>query len=242
MRAGGPRSPAGDQTLCGVYYGVVTQNKDTDKGLARVKVKLPWLDNSDSDQAFWAQLSTPMAGDKFGFYCLPDVGDTVAVMFIAGDINHPVVLGGVWNKTDKTPEDNANGKNDFRGYRSRQGSRVILDDSSPGKVLIADKTNKNVVAVGSFSKGGDGPNASDVPKPGDAGSSGVLVAAMDGKLNVTCKNGKLTVTAQMAVKVQAQNAVEMKAGGDLTFDGGMTQVTASAPANLDGSSTKIGPG
>src|SRR5262249_4880739 len=110
MRAGTPRSPAGDQTLCGGYYGVVTQNKDTDQGLARIKVKLPWLDNSDSDQAYWAQLSTPMAGDKFGFYTLPDVGDTVALMFIAGDINFPVVLGGVWNKTDKTPEENGNGK------------------------------------------------------------------------------------------------------------------------------------
>jgi uncharacterized protein involved in type VI secretion and phage assembly len=241
VRAGGPRTPTQDGGLCGIYYGVVTQNKDTDKGLARVKVKLPWLDNSDSDQAYWAQLSTPMAGDKFGFYTLPDVGDTVAVMFIAGDINYPVVLGGVWSKTDKTPEDGGGGKNDFRGYRSRAGSRIIMDDSSNSKVVMADKTNKNVVAVGAFAKSGDGPNASDVPRPGDAGSGGVLVAAMDGKMNITCKNGKLTVTAQMAVKVQAQNAVEMKAGADLTFDGGMTQVIASSPANLDGSSTKIGP-
>ena len=239
MRAGGPRQASGDQTLCGIYYGVVTQNKDTDKSLARVKVKLPWLDNSDQDQAFWAQLSTPMAGDQFGFYCLPDVGDVVAVMFIAGDINHPVVLGGVWSKTDKTPEDNGNGKNDFRGYRSRAGSRVVLDDSSNGKVILTDKTDKNVVAVGSFSKGGDGANASEPPKPGGAGSSGVLVAAMDGKLNINCPSGKLTVSG-MSVKINAQNNVEMKAGGDLTVDGMMTQVVASMNGNFDGSQAKIG--
>ena len=241
MRAGGPRQPSGDQTLCGVYYGVVTQNKDDDKGLARVKVKLPWLDNGDQDQAFWAQLSTPMAGDKMGFYTLPDVDDVVAVMFIAGDINHPVVLGGIWSKTDATPENNSGGKNDFRGYRSRTGSRVIMNDSSQSAVVLADKTNKNVVAVGSFSPGGSGDNSTQLPKPSDAGSGGVLVAAMDGKLNITCPKGKLTVTAQMAVKVQAQNPVEMKAGADLTFDGGMVQVVASAPANFDGSQTKIGP-
>ena len=167
-------------------------------------------------------------------------GDTVALMFIGGDINFPVVLGGVWNKTDKTPEDNANGKNDFRGYRSRAGSRVVLDDSSNGKVMLADKTNKNVVAVGKFAKGGDGDNASDIPRPSDAGSGGVLVAAMDGKLNITCKNGKLTATGTQ-IKVQAQNAVEMKSGADLIFDGGMTQVVASGNANFDGSNTKIGP-
>src|SRR5262249_60948242 len=149
------------------------ENKDTEKGLARVKVSLKWLDNGAQDQAHWAALSTPMAGDKCGFYTIPDVGDTVAVMFIAGDINYPVVLGGVWNKTDKSPEENGNGKNDFRGYRSRAGSRVILDDSSNSKVMLADKTNKNVVAVGSFSKGGDGPNAAEAHKPGRAGSGGV---------------------------------------------------------------------
>ena len=238
MRAGGPRQPSGDPTLPGVYYAVVTQNKDEEKGICRIKVKFPWL--GGDDQSWWAQLSTPMAGDKFGFYTLPDVGDTVAVMFIAGDINHPVVLGGIWNKVDKPAEDGGDGKNDFRGYRSRAGSRLVLDDSSNGKVMLADKTNKNVVAVGKFAKGGDGPNASDIPRPGDAGSGGVLVAAMDGKLNITCKNGKLTATG-LQVKVQGQNAVEMKAGADLIFDGGMTQVIASAPGNFDGSNTKIGP-
>ena len=240
MRAGGPRQPSGDQTLVGIYYAVVTQNKDTEKGLARVRVKLPWLDNSDQDQTYWAQLSTPMAGNNYGFYTAPDVGDTVAVMFIAGDINYPVVLGGVWSKTDKTPEDGGGGKNDFRGFKSRAGSRLIMDDSSDGKVVLSDKTNQNVVAVGKFSKGGDGPNASNIPKPSDAAGSGIVIAAMGGKMNITCKNGKLTATG-MNVKVQAQMAVEIKAGADLTFDGGMTTVTASAPANFDGSNAKVGP-
>ncbi len=240
MRAGGPRQSTGDPTMCGVYYGVVTQNKDEEKGIARIKIKLPWLDNGDQDQTQWAILSTPMAGDKFGFYYLPDVGDMVAVMFIAGDINYPVILGGVWNKPDKTPEENGNGKNDFRGYRSRAGSRVILDDSSNGKVLIVDKTNKNVVAVGSFSKGGDGANAQAVPAPGGAGSSGVVSAAKDGKLNITCKNGKLKVSG-MQIKIHAKNAIEMKAGDDMTFDSLATAVSASSPFNGDGSSVKIGP-
>ena len=239
MRAGGPRKASADNTQFGVHYGIVCQNQDPDK-LGRIKIRLPWLDGGDTDQMHWAQLVTPMAGDKFGWYTLPDVGDTVAVMFIGGDINHPVVLGGVWNKTDKPAEDGGDGKNDFRGYRSRAGSVVILDDSSNGKVVLADKTAKNVVAVGKFAKSGDGPNASDVPRPGDAGSGGVLVAAMDGKLNITCKNGKLKAEG-LQVKVAAQNAVEMKSGADLIFDGGMTQVIASAPANMDGSNTKIGP-
>jgi phage baseplate assembly protein gpV len=238
MRPGGPRSLSGDMTLVGVYYGVVVQNKDDEKKLARIKVKLPWLDNGDTDQTQWAQLATPMAGGEFGWYALPDVGDVVAVMFIAGDIRHPVVLGGVWSKTDTPPEDNANGKDDFRGYRSRSGNRVLLDDSSNSKVVLADKTNKNVVGVGAFAKGGDGPNASAPPKPGGAGGGGVTVSAMDGALKVNCPNGKLTVKAP-TIKLDGKTSIDLK-GGEVSLEGSAQgAVSASGAGNFTGSKVKI---
>ena len=74
---------------------VVVQNKDPDN-LDRVKVRLPWLDHGDTDQTHWAQLVTPMEGDKFGWYALPDIDDVVVVMFIGGDISQPIILGGVY--------------------------------------------------------------------------------------------------------------------------------------------------
>ncbi len=238
MRPGGPRSVSGDMTLVGVYYAVVVQNKDEEKGLARVKVKLPWLDNGDTDQTQWAQLATPMAGKEFGWYTLPDIGDVVAVMFLSGNIQHPVVLGGVWSKTDLPPEDNANGKVDFRGYRSRQGNRVILDDSSNSKVVLVDKTNKNVVAVGSFSKGGDGPNASEPPKPGGAGAGGVSISAMDGGVKINCPKGKLTVKAPTIV-LDGKTAIEIQ-GGEISLEGSASgAISASGAGNFDGSKIKI---
>ena len=161
-------------------------------------------------------------------------------MFIAGDIGVLVVLGGVWSKTDATPKNNSDSKNDFRGYRSRSGSRMILDDSSNGKVVFADKTNKNVLSVGKFASGGSGDNASGPPKPAGAGAGGVILAAMDGKLNITCKNGKLSVQG-LQIKMTAKTDVLMKATGDLTLEGAMTSVTSSSPGDYDGASTKIGP-
>jgi hypothetical protein len=239
MSSGGPRTATGDMTLYGVYYAVVTQNKDEEKGIARIKVRLPWLDNGDKDQTFWAQLATPMSGDKFGWYTLPDVGDVVAVMFLAGDIRSPIVLGGIWSKTDTPPEDNANGKDDFRGYRSRQGHRVILDDSSNGKVVLVDKTNKNVAAVGAFGKGGDGPNATEPPKPAGAGSAGVTISAMDGPLKVNCPKGTLKVRA-LGVKVNAKNGVEIHSKGEMTLEASaIGQVGASGAGNFDGSKTNL---
>jgi phage baseplate assembly protein gpV len=239
MSSGGPRSSTEATTLYGVYYGVVTQNKDEEKSLARIKVRFPWLDQGDKDQAHWAQLATPMSGDKFGWYTLPDVGDVVAVMFLGGDISSPVVLGGVWSRTDKPPEDNANGNGDFRGYRSRQGSRVLLDDSASSKVVLADKTNKNVAAVGAFGKGGDGPNASEPPKPPGAGDGGVTISAMDGAMQINCPNGTLKVSAK-GIKINAKNGVDIAATGDLTLQGGsQATVGATGAGNFDGSQNKI---
>jgi len=228
-------------TLFGVYYGVVTQNKD-EENKARIKIRLPWLDHGDTDQTHWAVLAAPMAGPKMGWYTLPDVDDVVAVMFIAGDICHPVVLGGVWSSKDKPPEEGGDGKNDFRGYRSRSGGRVVMDDSSKGKVYFSDKTDKNVVVVGSFEKGGSGNNAKAAPEPaavnGPAGKSGVCIATEDGEMNITAK-GKLKVTGMHIEITSKTEHVEIKAKADCTFEGGMGNLNGGPDVKAAGSQTKI---
>jgi len=95
VRSGGPRQDTKDKTQYGLHYGVVVQNKDPD-GLSRIKVKLPWLDQGDTDQTHWAQLPSPMEGNKFGWYTLPDIEDAVVVMFVAGD-DDAVSFDGAWN-------------------------------------------------------------------------------------------------------------------------------------------------
>jgi len=241
MRAGGPRVGTSDMTLYGVYYGVVTQNKD-DESKARIKIRLPWLDHGDTDQTHWAVLAAPMSGAKMGWYTLPDVGDVVAVMFINGDVNSPVVLGGVWSKTDKPPEEGGDGKNDFRGYRSRAGARVIMDDSSKGKVYFSDKSDKNVVVVGSFEKGGSGGNAKAAPTAdavnGPAGKSGVCIATEDGDMTISVK-GKLTISAMHIELTSKQDNVEIKAKKDCTLEGGMGNLNGGPDVKAAGSKTKI---
>jgi uncharacterized protein involved in type VI secretion and phage assembly len=218
----------------------VVQNKDPD-GLNRIKVKLPWLDNGDTDQSNWAQLLTQMEGDKFGNHCLPDINDAVAVMFMSGDITQPVIVGGVWSTPDFSPETNEDGKNNFRGYRSRSGHRMILDDSSKVKVVVADKTTKNMIGVGTFDKDGAGPNVCQIYKPPMSGDTGVSISTMEGKMNITCKDGTLKITAQQNIKVNVLTTVELKAGTELKIDGqSTTKITSTSPSNYDASTCNIG--
>jgi uncharacterized protein involved in type VI secretion and phage assembly len=199
VRAGGPKQDSLDATQYGLHYGVVAQNKDDEQGLSRIKVKLPWLDHGDTDQTHWAQLQTPMEGNKFGWYVLPDIEDAVVVMFIAGDSSQPVVLGGVWSKPDNSPEPNEDGKNNFRGYRSRSGHRLILDDTDKTKVVIADKTTKNMIGIGNFAKAGAGPNICAVYKPPMSGDTGVAVSSLEGTMEITCNEGTFKITAEQNI-------------------------------------------
>jgi len=240
MRAGGPAKDSLGNLYFGLHYGVVCQNKDPDK-LNRVKVRLPWLDNGDDDQTHWAQLMTPMEGQKFGWYTLPDIEDVVVLAFVDGHLEQPIILGGVWSKVDNSPEPNEDGKNNFRGYRSRSGHRLILDDSDKTKVVLADKTGKNMIGVGNFAKAGAGPNICAVYKPPMSGDTGVSISTMEGALEITCKDGVLKVDAQQNVKVNAKTTIDVKAGKDIKMDGSSSaKVTAGSPSNWDGSQIKIG--
>jgi len=240
VRGGGPRQDSLDNTQYGVHYCVVTQNKDPD-GLDRIKVKLPWLDDGDTDQSAWAQLMTPMEGDKFGWYTLPDVNDVVIVSFIAGDISQPIIMGGVWSTPDKSPEPNEDGKNNFRGYRSRSGHRLILDDTDKTKVVIVDKTGKNMIGIGNFDKAGAGPNVCAVYKPPMAGDTGVSISSLEGTMEITCKDGTLSIEAtQGSIKINTIQQLEMKLGGDVKVEGTSTaKLTSGSPSNIDASTINI---
>jgi phage baseplate assembly protein gpV len=233
MRSGGPKIESLDNVLYGLHYGIVCQNKDPDK-LERVKVRLPWLDNGDQDQTHWAQVVTPMEGKKFGWYNVPEIDDVVAVMFIGGDLAMPVILGGIWSKADSSPEPNEDGKNNFRGYRSRSGHRMLFDDSGKCKVVIADKTGKNMIGFGEFDKEGAGPNTCGVYKPPMSASSGCAMASMEGKMEITCKAGKFSVNAQGSIKINAKTTIDMKAGTDCTLQGqGSAKLTSGSPCSYD---------
>ena len=239
MRSGGPKQDSLDATSYALHYGVVVQNKDPE-GLNRIKVKLPWLDHGDTDQTHWAQLQTPMEGNKFGWYALPDIEDAVVVMFVAGDSSQPVILGGVWSKPDNSPEPNEDGKNNFRGYRSRSGHRLILDDTDKTKVVIADKTTKNMIGIGNFAKAGAGPNICAVYKPPMSGDTGVALSSMEGTMEITCKEGTLKITAEQNIKFNVKTTIDIKSGKDINIDASSSaKLTSGSPSNFDAPTIKI---
>jgi len=85
----------------GVAIGIVTDVLDP-LMQGRVKVKLPWF--SGEDESSWARVATLFAGGDRGLYFIPKVDDEVLVAFEQGDIEHPYIIGSLWNLQDMPPE------------------------------------------------------------------------------------------------------------------------------------------
>lgn len=125
---------------------LVTDNQDP-SGMGRVKVQIPWL--GDQVESTWARLAVPMAGSERGLFFLPEVGDEVLVAFEHGDVNHPYVLGALWNGREGPPNAssavNSAGQVVQRVIRTRAGHTILLDDTDGGGgITIEDRAGNKV--------------------------------------------------------------------------------------------------
>ena len=96
-------SDGGRGGLPSAVVGLVTNNTDPD-GLGRVKVKFPWLD--DTEESWWARLSSPMAGASRGFYLLPEDQRRSPGGLRTRRIHPAVHPRELWNGQDAPPKTN----------------------------------------------------------------------------------------------------------------------------------------
>jgi type VI secretion system secreted protein VgrG len=71
----------------------------------RVKVQFHWDRDGANDEhsSCWLRVRQPWAGDGWGFLFLPRIGMEVVVSFMGGDPDRPLVLGCVYNGSNRPP-------------------------------------------------------------------------------------------------------------------------------------------
>ena len=195
--------------ISGVVVGVVTNTQDP-AALGRVKVKFPWL--SDSEESFWARVATPMAGKERGFYFMPEVEDEVLIGFEHGDVRFPYVLGALWNGQDKPPEKNDDGKNNMRSIKSRSGHVVRLDDTDgKEKIEIMDKSGKNSVVFDTAK------NTITITSEKD-----ITLSAAKGTIKLDAQ--KIEIKSSADAKIEAGAGMALKANGAMNVKGAMVNI------------------
>ena len=195
-----PYPPARNYAI-GPTVGIVTNNKDPE-GQGRIKVKFPAL--AEDVESSWARLAGVGLGAERGFFCLPEINDEVLVIFEHGDVNRPLVMGGMWNGRDKPPLDNSlaleNGKVRQRMFKTRAGhlltfidgreAGIVLETAGGHRLTLADEKDKVVLET----NGGLVLNMDNSKKEISIESAG--------DLTLKGTNLKLEATAQMTLNAK----------------------------------------
>ncbi|HEY5835591.1 VgrG-related protein [Streptomyces sp.] len=207
---GGTGSPGAGDRIGGLVNATVTDTRDP-AGLGRVKLAFPWLsDDYVSDWARTAGLGGKGGGGVFG----PEVGDEVLVGFEQGRVDHPYVLGGLYNGRDQPSAHDApltdatSGAVNRRSLVSRSGNRMELLDRAGGPQGVRLAT-------------GDGKLTLHL----DQQATQVVVHS-DGSVEITAKE-KVTVRAEQGIAVDAGS-------GKLELTGDSVKVTSRSGVELDG--------
>lgn len=200
-------------TVEGVAIGLVTNNQDPEK-MGRVKVKYPWQEGAQ--ESYWARLAVLAAGKDRGTLWIPEVGDEVLLGFDKGSIEHPFVLGSLWNGKDVPPETNADGENNTKLYKSRSGHQIKFFDKQ-GQESVEIKT-----------KGGHVLLMDDT-----TGSAQVQIKDSSGQNQITIQTSgnSMTIESGLSLKIKSQSidieagaSMSIKASGSLTIQGALVRI------------------
>ena len=132
-------SEPGSGTCTGLHTALVVGPAGADihtDGYGRVKVQFHWdrLGKYDDNSSPWIRVMTPSAGSQFGQIRLPRVGEEVAVVYPDGNIDHPLIIGALYNESHMPPWSLPK-QQALAGLRSRElgggarGNHLVLDDT-----------------------------------------------------------------------------------------------------------------
>jgi type VI secretion system secreted protein VgrG len=204
----------------------------------RVKVQFHWDREGRNNEASsaWVRVASVWAGNDQGFMAVPRIGQEVAVQCIAGNPDHPLIIGRVFNR-DNLPPWKLNGQQALSGLRSREltpgggnaasgrSNHLILDDTS-GQIQAQLKSDHqhSQLSLGYITRIEDNRGRTDARGEGwelRTDGHGVLRSA-EGMLITTERRTR----AQSTVKDMGETAQRLKTAHELH--------DASATAALQG--------
>ncbi|GAA1061421.1 phage baseplate assembly protein V [Agromyces bracchium] len=171
--------------------------------LGRVKVRLPW----NPDVEAWAPVCAPFAGEGYGLWCMPQVGDAVVVAFEHGHPDWPVVVGSVWKAAGDPPIDQPLDAEYKRVLKTPGGHALVFDDLEQ-KISLTHARGHTL----------------------ELGATKVHISFANGM-------GSLTLTIDGDVSLEGAKSVEVSApqaklSGDVTADVSAATTTVKADSTL----------
>jgi len=215
-------------TAPGLLNAIVKDIWDKDHmGMIKVEYLMGEKDKKTSD---WVRVMTGYGGNGFGNYWLPEIGTEVLVGFIHGNMNMPVVLGCLWNGTDKLPEGAASEKNETKTVMTKGGHKITFTETeNKGKITVNTPKGLEILLD-------DEQETIQIQDKGKENS--ILLDSKNGAIALKAKQEiTLTVGTKEALKADA-NGVKVT-GSTIQLEAQQSLKTKGQSTSVEGTSIKV---
>lgn len=218
-------------TVQGIVKGTVKENWDEKhKGMLKVEI---FLGEEGKSVTGWVPVMTNYAGNEYGFYFLPEVGQAVFVAFESGEKSRPIVIGAVWDKKNVLPKDTAKEENTIKRFLTKGGCEIVFDDEkekenikiqTPGKLSVSMQDEKKRITL----QDEKGENAITM----DCEQGSITVKA---KTKITLMIGSDEIVTIDSSSVTIKNKeIKNEAGSSFSADAQNIKLSAKANVNIEG--------
>jgi len=235
-----PSSLRNKPLINGVQTAVVTGDSGDEilvDNYGRVKVQFHWdrEGQNDSKSSCWIRVAQNWAGNKWGAFFFPRVGQEVLVEFLNGDPDQPIISGAIYN-ADLMPPYTLPGKKTQSGIKSRSTKNGAADnfnelrfEDEKGKELLFFQAEKDhQLNVKNDQNDTIGNNRSSTVNNDDIVNVANNQTVNVGKsLTVTAGSEVVFKTGGATITMQSSGAIDIS-GTNITING--TKIALSAAA------------
>jgi len=228
--------------IAGIHIGKVKKIDKDPENEYRIQVIIPVLKSTGN--GIWARLTHfYTGGNSSGSFFIPELNSQVVVSFLGNDPRYPVILGGLFTKSNKPKETEINKDNFIKEIRTKNDLKIHFDDDKK-VVSISTAKEKQIIEINDDKKqiqikdlNGNTITTND---------KGIIIKSkkdiiIEGKtLKLKGKSG-VTIDGKSGsgVKVNGNN-LQLKASAKLTAKGGSgADLQASGTVNIKGASVNI---
>ena len=223
--------------MAGIFSAIVLGNEGEEihaDALGRIKVRLLFDRRKDTvaSMATWVRVMQPWSGNTWGWQHLPRVGGEVAVSFMDGDPDKPVVVGSFYNQNMRPvfaiPEEQT--KQGFRSRSTLNGttqdfSELSFDDRKGEELFYLHAQKQMTTEV-------------EQDQSLTVGRDRTVVVEQDETVTVTrnhsltSKTGEVTIEAAVALTLKVgENTISMTPAG-IKINGVAIGVVADAALSM----------
>lgn len=130
-------------SINGLQIGIVTKIIEDPNNQFRIKVRLPQI--AASGEGVWARLATMNASKEMGSYFIPSIDDEVIVGCLNNNPDTPIILGSLYSSTKPMPYP-IEEQNYIKGFVTKEGTRIIMDDEKKSIEISTQKGNKLLIS------------------------------------------------------------------------------------------------